>query len=95
MRSETTQVAIIGGGPNGITAAHYMGLYGIDCVVLELAETILPFPRAVGMDDEALRVLQTVGVAELALRDGHSSASTCLIAIDVGSSCCWSMRMRW
>ena len=36
MKRETTQVVIVGGGPNGIAAAHYMGLYGIDCVVLEL-----------------------------------------------------------
>lgn len=69
MRRERTEVVIVGAGPNGITAAHYMGLYGIDCVVLELAEEILPYPRAVGMDDEALRVLQTVGVADLAHRD--------------------------
>lgn len=69
MKRETTQIVIVGGGPNGIAAAHYMGLYGIDCVVLELNQGILPYPRAVGMDDEALRVLQTVGVAELAHRD--------------------------
>lgn len=64
-----TQVVIIGGGPNGITLAHYMGLYGIDTIVLEIAEDILPYPRAVGMDDEALRVLQTVDMAEPALKD--------------------------
>lgn len=69
MKQEKTQVVIVGGGPNGITAAHYMGMYGIDCVVLELAEGVLPYPRAVGMDDEALRVLQGIGIAELAVRD--------------------------
>lgn len=69
MKQENTQVIIVGGGPNGIAAAHYMGLYGIECVILETATDILPYPRAVGMDDEALRVLQTVGVAELAHRD--------------------------
>ncbi|MBJ2345468.1 MULTISPECIES: bifunctional 3-(3-hydroxy-phenyl)propionate/3-hydroxycinnamic acid hydroxylase [Pseudomonas] len=69
MKQDKTQVVIVGGGPNGITAAHYMGLYGIDCIVLELAEGILPYPRAVGMDDEALRVLQGIGIAELAARD--------------------------
>ncbi len=69
MKREQTQVAIVGGGPNGIAAAHYMGLYGIECVVLEVAQEILPYPRAVGMDDEALRVLQTVGVADSAHRD--------------------------
>lgn len=69
MREESTQVVVVGGGPNGIIAAHYMGLYGIECVVLELADGILPYPRAVGMDDEALRVLQGIGVAERALQD--------------------------
>lgn len=69
MKQEKTQVVIVGGGPNGITAAHYMGTYGIDCVVLELADGILPYPRAVGMDDEALRVLQGIGIADLAVRD--------------------------
>ena len=69
MKQDKTQVVIVGGGPNGITAAHYMGMYGIDCVVLELADGILPYPRAVGMDDEALRVLQGIGIAELAARD--------------------------
>ena len=69
MKRERTQVVIVGGGPNGVTAAHYMGLYGIPCVVLELAEGILPYPRAVGMDDEALRVLQGVDIAERAVRD--------------------------
>lgn len=69
MKQQRTQVVIVGGGPNGISAAHYMGLYGIDCVVLEVCDEILPYPRAVGMDDEALRVLQTIGIAELAVRD--------------------------
>lgn len=69
MNIQHTQVVIVGGGPNGIAAAHHMGLYGLDCVVLETATDILPYPRAVGMDDEALRVLQTVGVAEDAHRD--------------------------
>ncbi|UFH50407.1 bifunctional 3-(3-hydroxy-phenyl)propionate/3-hydroxycinnamic acid hydroxylase [Pseudomonas sp. KNUC1026] len=69
MKRQRTQVVIVGGGPNGITAAHYMGLYGIECIVLEQAEGILPYPRAVGMDDEALRVLQGIDIADRAVRD--------------------------
>jgi 3-(3-hydroxy-phenyl)propionate hydroxylase len=69
MKQDRAQVVIVGAGPNGLTAAHYMALYGVQCVVLELSEEILPYPRAVGMDDEALRVLQTVGIAEPALKD--------------------------
>ncbi len=65
----STQIVIVGGGPNGIALAHYMGLYGIDTIVLELSPEILPYPRAVGMDDEALRALQTTGMADLVIRD--------------------------
>jgi len=69
MKIEKAQVVIVGGGPNGITLANYMGMYGIDTVVLEVEKDILPYPRAVGMDDEAMRVLQTVGMAEPCIND--------------------------
>lgn len=64
-----TSVAIVGGGPNGIAAANLLGSYGIDTVVIEREPQILEYPRAVGMDDEALRLFQTVGLAEPLLRD--------------------------
>jgi 3-(3-hydroxy-phenyl)propionate hydroxylase len=69
MTNERTQVVIVGGGPNGITLANYMGMYGIETVVLETSEEILPYPRAVGMDDEAMRVLQGAGIADEAIKD--------------------------
>lgn len=101
MQRHTTQVIIVGGGPNGIAAAHYMGLYGLDCVVLETATDILPYPRAVGMDDEALRVLQTVGVAEAAHRDMvshvplryYNARGVCFAEVDPSSTeLGWPMR---
>lgn len=64
-----TSVAIVGGGPNGIAAAHLLGAYGIDTVVIERERQVLEYPRAVGMDDEALRLFQSVGQAEPLLRD--------------------------
>lgn len=69
MKTQKVQVVIVGGGPNGITLANYMGVYGIDTVVLEASEEILPYPRAVGMDDEAMRVLQGAGLADEAIKD--------------------------
>lgn len=69
MKLENVDVVIVGGGPNGITLAHYMGIYGVKTVVLELNPDILPYPRAVGMDDEALRVLQNAGVADEVVKD--------------------------
>ena len=69
MKKENVDVVIVGGGPNGVALAHYMGIYGIRTIVLEQNPDVLPYPRAVGMDDEALRVLQTTGVADEVVKD--------------------------
>ena len=62
-------VVVVGGGPNGIALANLLGVYGVPAVVLEREREILPYPRAVGMDDEALRLFQTAGLAEPLLAD--------------------------
>ncbi|MEO8806385.1 MAG: bifunctional 3-(3-hydroxy-phenyl)propionate/3-hydroxycinnamic acid hydroxylase [Burkholderiaceae bacterium] len=61
---QRTSVVIVGGGPNGIAVANLLGAYGIDTIVIEREKQILEYPRAVGMDDEALRMFQTVGLAD-------------------------------
>jgi 3-(3-hydroxy-phenyl)propionate hydroxylase len=69
MEKIRTSVAIVGAGPVGCTVANLLGVYGIDTILIDRSEDILPYPRAVGMDDEALRVFQTAGVAEALLDD--------------------------
>ena len=61
---QLASVAIVGGGPNGIALANLLGAYGVRTVVVEREREILEYPRAVGMDDEALRLFQTVALAE-------------------------------
>ena len=68
-RGRRVAVVVIGGGPNGIAVANLLGAYGIDTVVIERETQILEYPRAVGMDDEALRLMQTVGLAEPLVQD--------------------------
>ncbi|MEO8057016.1 MAG: bifunctional 3-(3-hydroxy-phenyl)propionate/3-hydroxycinnamic acid hydroxylase [Burkholderiales bacterium] len=68
-RARRASVVIAGGGPNGITVANLLGAYGIDTVVIEREMQILEYPRAVGMDDESLRMFQTVGLADSLLQD--------------------------
>jgi len=64
-----TSVAIVGAGPNGAAMANLLGLYGVDTIVVERAPQIVEFPRAVGIDDEALRLFQTAGLADELSRD--------------------------
>jgi 3-(3-hydroxy-phenyl)propionate hydroxylase len=66
---DRTSVAIVGAGPNGVAMANMLGLYGIDTVIIEKAPQIVEFPRAVGIDDEALRLFQTAGLADELGRD--------------------------
>lgn len=72
MKTDNTyrpSVVIVGAGPNGVAMANMLGLYGIATVVIEKTPQIVEFPRAVGIDDEALRLFQTAGLADELCRD--------------------------
>ena len=57
-------VVVVGAGPVGVTAALLLARRGIDVLVLDRHRAAHPQPRAVHLDDEALRVLQAAGVAD-------------------------------
>ncbi|MFF7352511.1 bifunctional 3-(3-hydroxy-phenyl)propionate/3-hydroxycinnamic acid hydroxylase [Streptomyces filipinensis] len=57
-------VVIIGAGPVGVTAALLLAQRGVPSVLLERHRDIYPLPRAVVVDDEVRRILQSVGVHE-------------------------------
>lgn len=56
-------VAVVGAGPVGTTLALLLDRFGVRCEVLEARAEPFPLPRAVHLDDEALRTLELVGVA--------------------------------
>ncbi|HEY4608743.1 MAG TPA: bifunctional 3-(3-hydroxy-phenyl)propionate/3-hydroxycinnamic acid hydroxylase [Ilumatobacteraceae bacterium] len=60
-------VGIVGAGPVGLTIANYLGMYGIRVVVLDGRESLIDYPRGVGMDDESLRTFQAIGVVDQVL----------------------------
>lgn len=62
-----TDVAIVGAGPVGLMIANMLGLQGVRVTVLEKLDHIIDYPRAIGLDDEALRVFQAVGLADALL----------------------------
>jgi 3-(3-hydroxy-phenyl)propionate hydroxylase len=63
-RTVDTQVAVVGAGPAGATVANFLGLYGVETVLIERCPQVIDYPRAVGMDDECLRSFQAVGLAD-------------------------------
>lgn len=67
--STEVPVLIAGAGPVGVTIANLLGTYGIRALVVERSPSVLDFPRAVGLDDEALRTFQAAGLAEQMLQD--------------------------
>lgn len=62
--SIVADVAIIGAGPVGLMIANILGLQGVNVVLIEKLGEIIDYPRAIGLDDEALRVFQSVGLAD-------------------------------
>lgn len=57
-------VAIIGYGPVGQTAAILLGRLGYEVAVFERWTSLYPRPRAVHYDDEIARIFQRVGISD-------------------------------
>lgn len=57
-------VVVVGAGPVGLTLANILGLQGVRTAVVDERETLIDYPRGVGLDDEALRTFQAIGLAD-------------------------------
>jgi 3-(3-hydroxy-phenyl)propionate hydroxylase len=62
------EVLIVGAGPTGLMTANLLGQAGIDVLVAERRPGAVTEPRAVSIDDEAMRTLQGAGLLGLASR---------------------------
>ncbi|MBV8665428.1 MAG: bifunctional 3-(3-hydroxy-phenyl)propionate/3-hydroxycinnamic acid hydroxylase [Burkholderiaceae bacterium] len=68
----SVDVLLVGMGPVGATAANLLGRYGVRALVIDKSQEIFMAPRAIALDNEALRILQMAG-----LEDG--AFATCAI----------------
>ena len=64
MASPEFDVCIIGYGPVGASLANLLGQSGLRVIVLERDGTVHHLPRAVSLDGEGMRLVQTMGLAD-------------------------------
>ena len=77
--NHSVQVAIAGAGPVGLMIANYLGQMGIDAAGGGETDELIDYPRAIGIDDEALRTMQSVGWSRMfcrTLRPWHRAVFT-------------------
>lgn len=60
----STDVLVVGNGPVGATLAALLGRYGVNALVVDKVHDVLLMPRAIALDNEALRILQLAGLGE-------------------------------
>ena len=59
-----TDVLVIGLGPTGATLAGLLARHGLRVAVFDRLPDLYPLPRAIGLDHEALRIWQGLGLAD-------------------------------
>ena len=60
----TYDVAVIGYGPTGATAANLLGRLGLKVVVIERDPDIYRRARAISTDEEVMRIWQSLGLSD-------------------------------
>jgi 3-(3-hydroxy-phenyl)propionate hydroxylase len=61
---DPVDVLLVGLGPVGATVANLLGRYGVRTLVIDKADGIFMAPRAIALDNDALRILQMAGLED-------------------------------
>jgi 3-(3-hydroxy-phenyl)propionate hydroxylase len=64
LKQVDVDVVVVGAGPVGLTLANILGLQGVRTLVVDERETLIDYPRGVGLDDESLRTFQAIGLVD-------------------------------
>ena len=60
--TEETDVIICGGGPTGAVLSALLGAMKVPNIVLEREKEITTDPRGIALDEDGIRVLQSIGI---------------------------------
>jgi 3-(3-hydroxy-phenyl)propionate hydroxylase len=63
-KPETYDVVVVGAGPTGLTLSRLLTARGINVAVIDPNRIVCHHPRATHVDDEAMRILQSIGLSE-------------------------------
>src|SRR5437588_509135 len=58
----SVSVVIVGAGPTGLSIGNFLGIAGIDTLIVERNTGLCSYPRAIALDDEGLRICQAMGL---------------------------------
>ena len=61
---QKTDVLIIGAGPTGLLLANLLGNMNVSVIIVEKNKTTVNEPRAVSIDDESMRALQSANLSK-------------------------------
>ena len=69
IKSKNFDVIIVGMGPSGLVLGGLLANYGISVGIFEKKESTVTEPRAVSIDDESLRILQSFSLHKAVLKN--------------------------
>lgn len=72
--ADRCEVLIVGGGPVGVALGLMLGAEGVRTLITEREPDIYPLPRAAHIDDEVIRLLQGLGVADAVAATSRTSS---------------------
>src|SRR3990167_9396500 len=61
---DSVDVLVVGNVPVGASLAALLGRHGVNTLVVDRLHDVLLIPRAIALDNEALRILQLAGLGE-------------------------------
>jgi 2-polyprenyl-6-methoxyphenol hydroxylase-like FAD-dependent oxidoreductase len=70
-QTSSSQILIVGAGPTGLTLAAQLLARGITTRIIEKSPAPLPYSRALGVHARTLELLDTMGISDAFLEQGH------------------------